>query len=217
MTRIYPERVAGPFPTPPRTVVDGADRRIEYRLADADDTATLLAMYDRFDPDDRAQGLPPVREDGRREWVETLLDDSSLNVVAVHEGHVVGHAVLVPEGHEAVESIGFARSAEVPDAGGRGLPLDEGPPPAESPDDEADALGTDPCELAIFVVRSYQHAGIGTELLETLLGEGCERGVDRVWLTVERWNEPAVALYRSVGFETSDAEAFELEMSLRLA
>jgi len=71
-------------------------------------------------------------------------------------------------------------------------------------------------ELAIFVLQAYQRAGIGRELLETLLGHGAERGVDRVWLTVERWNSAAVALYRDVGFETCGTESFELEMALRL-
>jgi ribosomal protein S18 acetylase RimI-like enzyme len=37
-----------------------------------------------------------------------------------------------------------------------------------------------------------------------------------VWLTVERWNRPAVNLYEETGFETSDAESFELEMTVRL-
>ncbi|PSQ00944.1 GNAT family N-acetyltransferase [Halobacteriales archaeon QS_4_69_31] len=71
-------------------------------------------------------------------------------------------------------------------------------------------------ELAVFVLHEYQNAGIGTELLETLLGYGQERGVEKVWLSVERWNEPAIALYRKLGFETSDAESFELEMTIRL-
>ncbi|MFB6146888.1 MAG: N-acetyltransferase family protein [Halobacteriaceae archaeon] len=79
------------------------------------------------------------------------------------------------------------------------------------PDDEGG------CELAIFVVRSHQNAGVGTELLRTLLGHGAARGVDRVWLTVERWNRAAVALYERVGFETVSAENFDLEMAIRLA
>ena len=37
-----------------------------------------------------------------------------------------------------------------------------------------------------------------------------------MWLTVERWNGAAVSLYRSLGFETTGAESFELEMALRL-
>ena len=72
-------------------------------------------------------------------------------------------------------------------------------------------------ELAIFVLQDYQEAGIGTRLVRHLLGYGASHGVERVWLTVERWNTAAVALYKKVGFETADAESFELEMSLRLA
>jgi ribosomal protein S18 acetylase RimI-like enzyme len=71
-------------------------------------------------------------------------------------------------------------------------------------------------ELAIFVLQAYQGAGVGTELLRTALGHGAATGVERVWLTVERWNAPAVALYRKTGFVTSDAGSFELEMCLRL-
>ena len=72
-------------------------------------------------------------------------------------------------------------------------------------------------ELAIFVHQDYQGAGIGTHLLETLLGHGKSEGVEKVWLTVERWNRPAVKLYEKVGFETTEAESFELEMAIRLA
>jgi ribosomal protein S18 acetylase RimI-like enzyme len=75
----------------------------------------------------------------------------------------------------------------------------------------------DESELAIFVLNDYQGAGIGTVLLRTLLGAGASEGIDRVWLTVEHWNEPAISLYRSTGFETTGSEGFELEMSIRLA
>ncbi len=71
-------------------------------------------------------------------------------------------------------------------------------------------------ELAIFVHQEYQGAGIGTELIRLLLGYGASRGAEEVWLTVERWNRPAVSLYESQGFETTSQESFELEMSLRL-
>ncbi|ACV11150.1 GCN5-related N-acetyltransferase [Halorhabdus utahensis DSM 12940] len=72
-------------------------------------------------------------------------------------------------------------------------------------------------ELAIFVLGSHQSAGIGTELLQTLLGYGKDSGIDRVWLTVERWNEPAIGLYQKVGFEIRNTESFELEMAIRIA
>ncbi|WP_277554643.1 GNAT family N-acetyltransferase [Halobaculum limi] len=75
----------------------------------------------------------------------------------------------------------------------------------------------DACELAIFVLQAYQGAGIGTHLMKALLGHGAANGVERVWLTVERWNRAAVGLYKKVGFETSDAESFELEMTAQLA
>lgn len=75
----------------------------------------------------------------------------------------------------------------------------------------------DAYELAIFVLQAYQEAGIGTHLINALLGHGVENDVEKVWLTVERWNRPAVGLYKKVGFETSNAESFELEMAIRLA
>lgn len=71
-------------------------------------------------------------------------------------------------------------------------------------------------ELAIFVLQGYQDAGIGTALLRTLLGRAQAAGIEQVWLTVERWNRPAVRIYERAGFETTDAASFELEMSIRL-
>ena len=76
---------------------------------------------------------------------------------------------------------------------------------------------TDDHELAIFVLQAYQEAGIGTRLIQGLLGHGRANGVETVWLTVERWNHAAVSLYEKIGFEASRAESFELEMRLRLA
>lgn len=78
------------------------------------------------------------------------------------------------------------------------------------PDDQ------DASELAIFVLGEYQSAGVGTGLIEALLGAGREAGITHVWLTVERWNKPATALYRKVGFVSTDDGSFELEMAARL-
>jgi ribosomal protein S18 acetylase RimI-like enzyme len=79
------------------------------------------------------------------------------------------------------------------------------------PDEDGETV-----ELAIFVHHDYQSAGIGSKLIRGLLGHGQREGVEKVWLTVERWNHAGIALYESVGFETSSAENFELEMTLRL-
>lgn len=172
MTREYPTEIAGPYEAPPRSFTDGAGRGIEIRRY-AGDVEPVVAMYRSFDPEDRAQGIPPTGEAAIREWLDSVLADDCINVVAAHDGAVVGHAMLVPDRHGA-------------------------------------------SELAIFVLAEYQDAGIGTALVEALLGAGRREGVDRIWLTVERWNAPAIALYRKVGFEPSDPGGFELEMAATL-
>ncbi len=83
--------------------------------------------------------------------------------------------------------------------------------------DSVEANGDIEWELAIFVLQGYQRAGIGTVLLKTLLGRAIECDIDRVWLTVERWNTPAIALYERVGFEATGSRNFEQEMAIRLA
>lgn len=171
--RAYPETAAGPFPVPPSAFTDREGREIVVRPYEADDYESLVAMYADFDPSDRAQGIPPSEETRIRSWLETLLEDDSYNVVAAHDGEVVGHATLVP--------------------------------------DESGAY-----ELAIFVHQTYQRAGIGKQLIRGLLGHGADQGVQKVWLTVERWNRAAVGLYKDVGFTTADAQRFEQEMAIRL-
>ncbi len=177
MTRAYPDEVAGPYDPPPRSFEDSGGREIRvhtYGEGPVDDESeALVEMYVGYDPEDRAQGIPPTGEETVREWLETILDPGSTNVVAWHGNRAIGHATLVPD-------------------------------------------GTDAYELAIFVLAGYQSAGIGTRLIEALLGAGREEGIDRVWLTVERWNTPAVNLYRKVGFEAAGNGSFEMEMAARL-
>ncbi|WP_435065231.1 GNAT family N-acetyltransferase [Halobaculum sp. EA56] len=185
--RIYPDEPAGPFEPPPLSFEDREGRHIEIRPypGEADGESgedafeALVEMYTAFDPADRAQGIPPGREEDVRSWLETILGGDGYNVVAWHGDAVAGHATLVP--------------------------------------DTQATPGEDVHELAIFVLQAYQGAGIGTRLMEALLGHGAANGVEHVWLTVERWNRAAVGLYKKMGFETSDAESFELEMTARLA
>ena len=172
MSREYPDEVAGPYEGPPRSFADRDGRDIEIRRYD-DEFETLVEMYLQFDPEDRAQGIPPTAEKGIRKWLDNLLLDECVNVVAWHGDDAVGHATLVPDTEGA-------------------------------------------SELAIFVLREYQEAGIGTQLIECLLGAGRESGIEQVWLTVERWNKAATALYRKVGFEPSDTGSFELGMGAKL-
>lgn len=166
------------YPSPPSTIRDGEGRPIQIEVvADVDRwTEPLVRMYDRFDPEDRAQGIPPTGEGAIRDWLERILP-SSTNVIARDGDRVVGHATLVPD------------------------PPEERAAPSR-------------WELAIFVEGAYQQSGIGRSLLEHLLGAARDAGIDRIWLTVERWNEPAIRLYRSVGFENLESERFEREMEL---
>ncbi len=161
------------FPAPPRTISDAAGRQIEFRESHADDREALVGMYLDFDPADRAQGIPPGGEERIRNWLETVHAADTLDVVAEHDGAVIAHGMLVPDGEGA-------------------------------------------SEVALFVLGPYQGAGIGTALLETMLGLGQDRGLERVWLTVERWNEPALAVYEKVGFDPIDSGSFEIEMDLQL-
>ncbi|MFC7132904.1 MULTISPECIES: GNAT family N-acetyltransferase [Salinibaculum] len=173
MTPEFPDETVDDFPTPPREFTDAEDRDITVERAGDEAKDALFEMYLEFNPEDRAQGIPPTRDDAIQDWLDNVVMEDCLNVVAWHEGEAVGHAMLVP-----------------------------------------DNIGS--YELAIFVLRAYQGAQIGTELVRSLLGWGQEEGIDKVWLTVERWNDPAVRLYEKVGFETTESQSFELEMGIRL-
>ncbi len=168
----YPDEAVGGFPTPPRTVTDSESREIEYRQAN-DNTEALVEMYLDFNPEDRAQGIPPMQEDDIREWLDIVMVEEGLNVVAWHGNRAVGHVMLVSDREDGYE-------------------------------------------LAIFILQAYQGAGIGTELVRTALGQASEAGIKRVWLSVERWNKPAVSLYEKIGFESTGDDRFEKQMSIRL-
>ena len=172
--RTYPDEPSGPFERPPLEFTDRDGREVTIETFDGSDEQreALVEMYLDFDPADRAQGIPPGRENRIRDWLDTITSEDCHNVVAWDGDAAIGHATLVPDG--------------------------------------------DDYELAIFVLQSHQRAGIGTRLLRALLGYGASQGAGQVWLTVERWNRAAVSLYKKIGFETSNAESFELEMGIRL-
>jgi len=71
-------------------------------------------------------------------------------------------------------------------------------------------------ELAIFVHPDYQSAGIGTRLIEVLLGHGQANDIESVWLAVSQDNHVAMRVYRAVGFETRLREGIEIEMEREL-
>lgn len=174
MSLPYPDDpVDEDFPPPPRDLTDGEDRPIAFERATDGTREPLVEMYLTFDSEDRAQGIPPSGEKRIKEWLDVVMADQSLNVIAWHEDQAVGHAMLVRDNDGSYE-------------------------------------------LAIFVKGEYRNAGIGTELMRTTLGAAQERGIARVWLSVERWNKPAIALYDKLGFRQVDNPSFEIEMTIRL-
>lgn len=174
MTLPFPEEpVDEEFPRPPERFFDKDNRRIKLEQAQDGDRESLVEMYLGYESEDKAQGIPPSGEENIREWLDIVMADQSLNVIAWHKREAVGHAMLV--------------------------------------DDQEGGY-----EVAIFIHHEYQGAGIGTELMRTTLGEAQEQNIERVWLSVERWNNPAIALYDKLGFERVDNASFEIEMTIRL-
>lgn len=96
----------GHFPTlghatelrsPPFSFRDEAGREISIRIygttEGVDEYRALVDMYLDFDPAYRSLGIPPESERRIREWLDVILDDYC--VVAWHDGHPIGQAVLV--------------------------------------------------------------------------------------------------------------------------
>ena len=56
-------------------------------------------------------------------------------------------------------------------------------------------------DLGLMVAASHRRRGIGTVLLEEAVSWARSAGVSKLELHVFPWNEPAIALYESFGFE----------------
>ncbi len=56
-------------------------------------------------------------------------------------------------------------------------------------------------DLGLMVAASHRRQGVGTALLDVAVGWARESGVRKLELHVFPWNEPALALYGSFGFE----------------
>lgn len=85
------------FPTLPFEFKDREERTVEIReYTKEDEQESLEEMYREFDTEDRAQGIPPVRDDGIEAWLDEILD-GGVNAVAWDNGNAVGHAMLIEE------------------------------------------------------------------------------------------------------------------------
>lgn len=71
-------------------------------------------------------------------------------------------------------------------------------------------------ELLIFVHQEFRRKGLGRRLAREALKWACAQGLACVWLTVETYNQPAVRLYQSLGFQSCDKDPCERMMVLRI-
>lgn len=77
--------------------------------------------------------------------------------------------------------------------------------------------GTDDCCLEdLFVETDGRGSGLGRELVEAALERAREHGCARIVLDANEANAPALALYRSVGFDSWSAAAGGNDLFMRL-
>jgi len=57
--------------------------------------ASLIHMYDTYNPIGSVQGLPPLDKDKRHQWVQDMIS-SGTNLLAMDGDIVIGHASLFP-------------------------------------------------------------------------------------------------------------------------
>jgi GNAT superfamily N-acetyltransferase len=55
--------------------------------------SSLIRMYDTYSPLGSVQGLPPIDQDKRHQWIQDMIGNGT-NLLALHEDMVIGHASL---------------------------------------------------------------------------------------------------------------------------
>ena len=118
---------------------------------------SLIRMYDSYNPMGSVQGLPPIDQDKRHQWAQGMIGNG-INLVALHEDAVIGHASLF-------------------------------------------SMPVNWAEYFIFVHQDYQRQGIGTAITLYVIDWARKEKLSTLWLSVERNNFIAIALYRKVGFK----------------
>lgn len=78
------------------TFIDKKGSPFEVRAYGAEDHSRLENMYDSFSPKAKFQGMPPLKRETRRGWIEKLLD-SGENLLAWRDDRVIGHVVVIPD------------------------------------------------------------------------------------------------------------------------
>lgn len=77
--------------------------------------------------------------------------------------------------------------------------------------------GTGEPELAVFVHPDDHDKGVGTECCKQAIARAAAAGHESLYLSVERTNRRAVAVYKRLGFETVEAKGSEMRMRLALS
>ncbi|MGD2269100.1 MAG: GNAT family N-acetyltransferase [Desulfobacterales bacterium] len=78
----------------------------KYRL---EDYAGLETMYVTFYPKGKFQGMPPLKDEASRKWINGLLENGE-NYLAWQDGIIVGHVVVLPDfGKGDAEYLIFVR------------------------------------------------------------------------------------------------------------
>ncbi len=71
----------------------GASFVVRLYQHEKNDYPTLKALYDGFEPKEWSQGLPPRLDERREAWLRYVADEG-INLLALMEERVVGHAAL---------------------------------------------------------------------------------------------------------------------------
>jgi len=131
-----------------------------------------LQMYDNYKPLGSVQGLPPIDNEKRHQWLQGTINNGT-NLLALFEDTVIGHASLF-------------------------------------------AIPVNWAEYFIFIHQDFQRQGIGTAISYYVIDWAHQEKLSTIWLSVERKNHIAIALYRKVGFKRIGSTDDCLEMMLTI-
>jgi ribosomal protein S18 acetylase RimI-like enzyme len=94
-------RLSQHFMQSQRLIRDTCGNPFSLRLyqPEGDDYRSLTVMYQGFEPKERSQGLPARLEQQREGWLRYMMEEG-INLLAVIEEKVVGHAALFKMEHD---------------------------------------------------------------------------------------------------------------------
>lgn len=91
-------------------VSDRPEAAVEVRSFTPSDRSALEAMYRSFEPKRGAQGLPPAEPRAITRWLDRILA-SGIHFLALLDGRVVGHLMLVPMNGDSWELANFVHQS----------------------------------------------------------------------------------------------------------